>query len=491
MKIRVLHKGLFFIISASLLISLFFFHLYQLVDKAERLADSEARFSRAVATTQGLLLEFASGWATIGSQLFGKSKVIPIMPEKFLRRTNKFFAESESLIREYPQFKGTVDHLKEIEQDELSVLNELKSADRESPAYGLRQLMHFAPKMNALALQMAPILQDLDKERETLEKARAEELQARNEIRSQVTFGISIAFLFMLFATIVFLSDITRRLAALVEHARLIPTNQPLQHRVSGTDELAYLDTVLHDVSIKLANAAQHRKSLMEMVAHDLRSPLMSSKLSLQLLLEHSNDRAPEDVTRISNVKDNLSHMYALVEDLLVIEQLEEGKLLIDKDWVDIKDLVDECNSAMHSLSAAKEISLINETESVLLDIDKLRISQVLHNLLTNAVKFSPKNSDVVVRSEHLEKLIKLSVIDKGIGLDAEAKKKVFDKFYQSNSVPPSDLTQDKGGFGLGLAISKLIVAAHGGSIGVESTPGEGSTFWFTLPFEDVDDPEQ
>src|SRR5207302_687457 len=106
------------------------------------------------------------------------------------------------------------------------------------------------------------------------------------QVEMQVIGGALVAILFFVIVALAFLNDITQRLSVLVGNAQQIPTGKPLPTKVSGTDELAYLDEVLHEASAQLLKSADYRKSLMEMIAHDLRSPLAASRLTLQLLLD-------------------------------------------------------------------------------------------------------------------------------------------------------------------------------------------------------------
>ncbi len=237
---------------------------------------------------------------------------------------------------------------------------------------------------------------------------------------------------------------------------------------------------MLHRASQQLSEAAMHRKSLMEMVAHDLRAPLMAARLSLDLMLnsEQSASIATES-QRITAIKDNLNRLIGLLEDLLTIDQLEAGKLHLNLDLANIRTLVDESFQLVHALSVSKDVVLLNEAGTSTIVGDGPRLVQVLTNLLANAIQHSPPKSTVRVQSVLEPHQLKVLIIDSGQGIAAESQAGLFEKFSQPDRKPGSK------GFGLGLAISKLIVTEHGGTIGVESSAGNGAKFWFAIPLDD------
>jgi len=165
---------------------------------------------------------------------------------------------------------------------------------------------------------------------------------------------------------------------------------------------------------------------------------------------------------------------------LLTIDKLEAGELTLNRDWLNIKDVVDESIKVVSSLAVVRKLTVVNEVPSEHVEADKLRIMQVLNNLLTNAIKFSPESGRVRIACEQRPKEMKILISDEGAGLEKKDHDKLFNKFFQADN-------QDEGnlGFGLGLAITKLIVEAHGGRVGITSAPKEGSIFWFTLPMDE------
>jgi len=275
-------------------------------------------------------------------------------------------------------------------------------------------------------------------------------------------------------------------LALLVENARRLPSGVPLTETVGGSDELAYLDSVLHEASDELKRAAEHREQLMEMVAHDLRSPLMSSQISLELLTSDKVPEPPPAAKRhIVGVKHNIALLVGLVNDLLTVDKLEAGKLELGPEDFNLARVVEEASQTVTGLALRRQIAVINNCSQTLVHADKARVMQVLINYLSNAIKFSPKQSQITISDEvapEASHMLRISVRDQGPGIEEGQRKRLFERFYQAKSGKESK------GFGLGLAICKLIVESHGGRVGVESEVGKGSIFWFTIPLADQQD---
>jgi signal transduction histidine kinase len=169
-----------------------------------------------------------------------------------------------------------------------------------------------------------------------------------------------------------------------------------------------------------------------------------------------------------------------MINSLLDIDKLEAGKLDMFFDIVPSRDIVQASYQSVMSLAEQRRINVFvpHIDRKVHVRADKDFVVQVLVNLLSNAIKFSPKDSIVKIECQADDDFVKLSVSDQGPGIPDEFRKRMFNRFEQAQM---SD-ARVKGGSGLGLASARAIVEQHGGKIGVDSTEGQGSTFWFTLP---------
>ena len=241
-------------------------------------------------------------------------------------------------------------------------------------------------------------------------------------------------------------------------------------------------DATDKDLFIERANADEvvaARDEFLATVSHDLRGLLSALGLNAELLVERAPDALGDAVRKHAAInKRLLGRMNTLINDLLDVASIEAGKLSCLPQHVEVHTLVDETIEAFQPVAASKKISLEAQAEPspVLLYamLDAGRILQVLANLVSNALKFTPVGGTVSIRVRAEGGNILFSVSDTGIGIPAEALPVVFDRFRQVVPTP--------GGLGLGLHISKSIVEAHGGKIWVESTLTAGSTFFFALP---------
>ena len=215
-------------------------------------------------------------------------------------------------------------------------------------------------------------------------------------------------------------------------------------------------------------------------VSHELRTPLTSIRGSLGLLAAGVlGDLSPRVRDIIGLAERNAVRLTALINDILDFERLESGRVEMQMEDVGLQPLFEQSLDAVRPMSDERRIALVCGATGLRLRADATRIVQVLVNLLSNAIKFSPPGREVRVWAEQQEGVwVRVLVEDRGMGIPEVYHQRIFERFAQ---VETSD-KRDQGGTGLGLAICKAIVEHHGGRIGVNSSPGEGSTFWFDVP---------
>jgi PAS domain S-box-containing protein len=211
------------------------------------------------------------------------------------------------------------------------------------------------------------------------------------------------------------------------------------------------------------------------LASHELKTPLTSMTGYLQILERQQQD----DVNRrfVNKTIRKARKLTALVSDLLDVSKIEAGKLQLSKEPFNICSLVEEAIDLIRSTSTTHDIVLDTDLNFFLVEADKQRIEQVVVNLLTNAIKYSPAASEVRVCLQKEESGIRIGVQDQGIGIPQDKLSKIFSRFYRVEGLSPH-----MSGLGIGLYISHEIVERHDGKIWVDSTPGVGSTFWFNLP---------
>jgi PAS domain S-box-containing protein len=248
--------------------------------------------------------------------------------------------------------------------------------------------------------------------------------------------------------------------------------------------ELESAKSIAEQTVERLEEVEQLKKGFLSTVSHELRTPLTSIRGSLGLLASGAAGPLSDHVVEVVALAErNAIRLMALIEDILDLERLETGKIELHITNVPIASIL---RRAMESLAAfgAHGVKVEAPTVSSGIHADADRIVQVLVNLLSNAVKFSPPGGVVTIAVTADDEWTEFRVTDHGRGVPAVHRRAIFERFRQ---VDPSD-AREKGGAGLGLAICKSIVEQHGGSIGVVSDEGAGSTFWFRLATHAPDD---
>ena len=260
---------------------------------------------------------------------------------------------------------------------------------------------------------------------------------------------------------------IAQQLSVIVEKGRLV-------------SELVEQKAAIEQQNEELRRLGEQRNALLGMVAHDLRSPIAYIQMSTEFLLESLDTLSEDDYrTILADIRHQAQHMSSLLNDLLDVTQIEAGKLDLNPQPVDLPEFLGEVVQRHHRLGARKGTQVVLDAAPPgQIRADPARLRQVMDNLISNAVKYAPAGSTVRVSAERLESGWRIDVADQGPGILPEDRHRLFTEFARLSARP----TGGESSTGLGLAITKRIVEAHGGEIGVASEPGRGATFWFTLP---------
>jgi PAS domain S-box-containing protein len=221
------------------------------------------------------------------------------------------------------------------------------------------------------------------------------------------------------------------------------------------------------------------KQEFVNMISHDLKTPLTSIVGNLALVAADAFGPLSERGKQIVDASEKQTmRLINMINDLLLLEKMDAGGFELHRTRVDVCDVVEQSIEAVGKLARDHSVTVEAAKTEAFIDADGMRLQQVLVNLLTNAIKYSPANEVVKLDIEDSPDCLTFRVIDKGRGIPEEYRQSIFEQFKQ---VEASDF-REKGGTGLGLPICKVIVEKHGGKIGVDSDPGEGSTFWFRLP---------
>ena len=247
---------------------------------------------------------------------------------------------------------------------------------------------------------------------------------------------------------------------------------------VNIQDEIGYLSASLNYMSTQIKDMDDYQKKFVANVSHDFRSPLTSIKGYLEAMADGTIPVEMQD-KYFKIILFETERLTDLTQDLLTLNQFDTKNLLLEKTSFDIHEVIKNTAATFEGTCTAKHISikLLFAAKTLYVSADKRKIQQVLYNLLDNAIKFSPNDSEIIIETtEHNEKVF-VSVKDHGIGIPKKSLNKIWERFYKS------DLSRgkDKKGTGLGLSIVKEIIQAHKQNINVVSTEGVGTEFTFSL----------
>ena len=290
-----------------------------------------------------------------------------------------------------------------------------------------------------------------------------------------------VAIFIALFLGLILARRITRPLSQLTEATHALAAGElGRQVPVTSEDELGRLASDFNQMAKALELSEAQRRQLLADTAHDLRTPIAVMQSHLEAMLDGVFPMTPENLAAIH---EETLHLGRLVEDVRLLSLAETGQLPLEKKPIDLQEVTDQVVSAFAPLAEADGLVLESDLHPVpIITADNARLHQVLANLISNAMRFAPLGTgqpptvSVALRSAGDQVLITIS--DNGPGLTAEQQARVFDRFWRSDSARD----RQGGNSGLGLAISKSIVEAHGGTISVDATPGDGAAFTISLP---------
>ncbi len=237
----------------------------------------------------------------------------------------------------------------------------------------------------------------------------------------------------------------------------------------------------IRDKSRQLEIANQHKSEFLANMSHELRTPLNAiigfSEVLLERMFGELNEKQDD---YLKDIFTSGKHLLSLINDILDLSKIEAGRMELDLGDFDAAQALTNAMTLVRERAQTHAISLGLEVDGLVDEIraDERKFKQILLNLLSNAVKFTPDGGEVVVRARQVGDTIEVAVHDTGVGISAEDQLVVFDEFKQVGR----HYTNKHEGTGLGLSLTKRFVELHGGSLSLQSEPGVGSTFTFTLP---------
>jgi two-component system, OmpR family, sensor kinase len=243
-------------------------------------------------------------------------------------------------------------------------------------------------------------------------------------------------------------------------------------------DELSRLIKTINMMIERLEASFDQMRQFSMDIAHELKTPLTIIKGEAELAIEQPLT-AEEHKRLIANILEEITRVSRIIDDLLTLTKAETKQITIKKEAIQLLDIVEDVFDDALILAANKNINVTFSQKCTAMILgDNLRLQQLFRNLLVNAIKFTPQKGGISFAIKNGNNSVEVSIQDNGIGIPKESLDKIFHRFYRVDEAR----NRTKGGTGLGLAIAKWIAEAHGGSIKVESTIGEGSVFTVNLP---------
>lgn len=310
-------------------------------------------------------------------------------------------------------------------------------------------------------------------------------------------FGISFIFIWFLFEIrlvrplLMLQKEVSRISSGDLNHSIAPLYNDEIGNMVTGIDGMRkrlaalYTQSEITITELRVAREGAEKASILksrflDVAAHELRTPVTAFSLLLQLAKKQLERGVAVETTTLDRLLAQASRISSLVVDLLDVSRFERKTAKLDLSRQDLNSIVNECVEDFLLRQPSRNVLICQSDASVEFKFDNLRIRQVINNLLENVLKYTPENSPIEILVEKKEACARVAITDHGPGISDEQRAVLFTALSRGDT----KLTTRSGGLGLGLYISSEIVKLHGGTIGVTSRVGSGSTFYFELPTE-------
>ncbi|MBQ1806864.1 MAG: HAMP domain-containing histidine kinase, partial [Ruminococcus sp.] len=293
---------------------------------------------------------------------------------------------------------------------------------------------------------------------------------------------VSVAFVLL---SLVFSFYASRRIAKPIAQTNraakeLAQKNYEIEFNASGYREVEELNNTLNYTKTELAATEKLQRELIANISHDLRTPLTMITGYGEVMRDLPGENTPENIQIII---DEATRLSTLVNDLLDLSKLQSGALQAQKQVFNLTDSVRAILERYSKLVEQEGFDIRFESkEEVFINADELRISQVIYNLVNNAVNHAGEDKTVIITQTVRDKLVRIEVIDHGEGIPADKLPYIWERYYKVDKEHKRGVI----GSGLGLSIVKSILDAHKAHYGVRSTQGKGSTFWFEIAYDNV-----
>jgi signal transduction histidine kinase len=468
--------------------------LYSLLNQTEAEAQREAHAKMVISTANKFAKDLVGAAQLVAGWNLEIDESNYDQVREQINQMRSHLDQMTELVKDDAEESTAVLHAREAIQPMLDMANHLRAVNKNDPKT--------ADEFSKCKKQMQRIGDGLVNdwlsisEREKGVAAESPKRQAvvRAQFRNALLGSVVGSCLIAIALVWLFNRDASVRINRVVANTKHIVRGEELPPAIPGSDEIARLDEVIVQMAAELKEAAEMKRSFIEMASHDLRSPLSSIATTLANIESGMyGELNARGLQMLGSGRSNVQRLITLVNNILQLEQMEAGKLEITLKETTTTRVVERAVEALQDVAEKDGIVIrsVGTTHPLMADEDKL--VQVLVNLISNAIKFSPPNSTVSVAAAAVNvvqalaptaavgsdapegKVVEFSVTDEGIGIPKDKCEEIFEKFSRIENG-----SERKPGNGLGLSIARMIVEAHGGTI--HAAPlDKGSKFWFTV----------
>lgn len=476
MKLNMSQKALLVVVVPLAMQLAFLFAVNSLLDQSERDVKVQAH-ARAVSLALNDLFRLVLNSAA-GITAYGYTH-------------NKHFVKRyESASDAVPDKLAVLNDLTKEDPEENKIIQDLSTAITDGMAsfskmhYQVFKKDYFAAlkTMHTMKPVVAAVYEEFDAAAEMVSslenRSPLTEQRTRSFLRRVLWASAFASVLLAIGITVAISRSTTSRLKLLVENTNRFASGKDLLPPTGGHDEIAHLDAVFRDMVRTVDDAQRLKEQFVSVISHELRTPLMNVQGILELLQAGVYGELHQDGTeQVKSAAHSTDRLMNLINDLLSIDKLQSGMLEIIPRNINIKEVLARSVDIVGNISSRKNIVVaITGDDNIELEADPDRLTQVVTNFLSNAIKYSEAGTAIQVSLKRDGDTVRVAVKDSGRGIPADLLEKVFDRYVQVEKADSNI------GTGLGLAICKAIIDQHGGKIGVISEPGAGSEFWFELP---------
>lgn len=478
-NLKMAYKGVILVSVPLILGLIFILALFLLLVHTEEEAQREAHSRRVASLANNFSRGVIDSAYSISGYILTRSEPLGKRYDETVAKLPQQIQELADEVKDSREQSETVDHMRMFLDRALKLLNTLRhSSDEGTDPRSVMYILGVRAHLNAL-------LKEFIAEEHKLVSAEAgapdlmSSAKVRGNLKRILILGILLNIAMSLLLALYFSRTITGRLNVLVENTSRLLKKEKLLPTLQGNDEIAQLDAVFHQMATSLEEVQRLKQDFVNMISHDLKTPLTSIVGNLALVSADAFGPLSERGKHIvSTSEKQAARLVNLINDLLLLEKIEAGGFELHLTRSELSEIISDSIEAVSQAATDHSIVIEAPKTEAQIEVDAMRLEQVLINLLSNAIKFSPDHAVIKILVDETPQFLEVKVVDQGRGIPAVHRQDIFEKFKQ---IEPSD-SREKGGTGLGLPICKLIIEKHDGTIGVESAEEKGSTFWFRIP---------